>query len=84
MPGFCFSGIHTKRTTTLIKKVENPIEKFVCWDNPCARTVQGDTPAPLAIRSDSPSPNKNNPNTKKTKVVSEGLRLKGSLELQKT
>ena len=82
IPGFCFRGIHNSKTNILITKVEKPSDQSVRLDIPCAKTVYGPTPAPLVIKRLSPSPNKNNPNTKRIKVVGFGFKLYESSELQ--
>jgi hypothetical protein len=60
-PGFCLSGIHSKRTRTEIKNVDSPIFKTVWIDIPSERTTQGELPRPVTTKNASPIPNIVNP-----------------------
>ena len=59
----------------LIKKVINPIDKFICKEMPCARTLQGEAPVRETNNKPSPKPNKVKPKHKKKNVENLGLKL---------
>ena len=83
-PGFCFRNIQKKRTVTLIKNVEAPIDKLEIFEIPSAKTDQGEFPVVDNISNPSPKPNIVNPKIKKKDVENLGFKLKLSLELQYT
>ena len=68
----------------LIKKVINPIDKFICKEMPCARTLQGEAPVRETNNKPSPKPNKPSLRHKKKKVEIFGFKFKGLGELQDT
>jgi len=83
-PGFCFKKIHKKRTDTLTKKVDAPIDKLDVLEIPSANTDQGEFPVVDKINKPSPKPNNDNPKIKKKDVDNFGLKLKELSELQDT
>jgi hypothetical protein len=55
-PGRCLSGIHPRRTTTLMKNVDHPKENGECLLKPWESTTQGEFPRVDWISRDSPRP----------------------------
>ena len=55
-PGRWRSGIHSSRTTKLVRIVAVPTLIGVCLEMPSAKTVHGELPSSDAIRQASPAP----------------------------
>ena len=84
IPIFSFKKNHNSKTTKLTKKAQVPIENPKLKKRPWCRTFQGEAPIVEIISKPSPKPNNARPKHNKKRVLKDGLRFLGDLELHES